>query len=458
MHVRRSLIVFMLMALAAPFAIFSMEFRQTETRAASRNIQYHTVRTGQLDVAILATGSVESVTVAQLNFQRPGRIAEIIVQPGDYVLAGDPLMRLESTTEALTLAAAQLDHALALLRKQQVVDPDNSDRVRVAEANLQSAWGAYIGLQNAVAPGDIQAAELRYQQALDAHARAVEARTTAQGGQPDEAYLLLDAQVGQASFQMEIVRLQLDSLRQGNSGQLGAAYARVIVAQRELDQAMAGPTTTDVERADIDIRRAELGVSNAQAELDRMTLVAPFDGIVSAVNREVGALSTGVLPPLELTDVAHLQVDVQVDEVDIRQAREGMLTRLRFDALPGLELTARLEQIGLVGTNDNGVISYPVRLLLDQSDPRVRVGMTADASIIVENRSDVLTVPNQYIRLDRDTDQAFVNRVASDGTFTEVEIQLGLQGADSSEVVSGLQAGDLIGIDLSSDRIDFGGG
>lgn len=458
MHVRRSLIVFIVAVLALPAALFGMEFRRTETVSASRTIQYQTVRTGQLDVAILATGSVESTTVAQLSFQRPGRIVEILVQPGDYVLAGDPLMRLNTQSEELALAAAQLDYALALLRKEQIANPDNSDRVRIAEAQLQSAWGSYIGLQNAVAPGDLQAAELRYQQAIDAHTRAIEARTTAQGGQPEEAYLLLDAQVGQASFQMEIARLQLDSLQRGNSGQLGAAYARVIVAQRELDQAIAGPTNTDIERADIDIRRAELGVTNAQSDLDKMILVAPFDGIVSAVNREVGALSTGLLPPVELTDVSRLQVDVQVDEVDIRQAREGMQARLRFDALPGLELNARVEQIGLVGTNDNGVISYPVRLLLADMDPRVRVGMTADSSIIVETRSDVLIVPNQYIRLDRDTGSAFVNLVASDGTFTEVEIELGLQGADSSEVISGLKAGDLIGIDLSSDSIAFGGG
>jgi len=145
-------------------------------------------------------------------------------------------MRLNTQSEELALAAAQLDYALALLRKEQITNPDNSDRVRIAEAQLQSAWGSYIGLQNAVAPGDLQAAELRYQQAIDAHTRAIEARTTAQGGQPEEAYLLLDAQVGQASFpqvgqasfQMEIARLQLDSLQRGNSGQLGAAYARVI--------------------------------------------------------------------------------------------------------------------------------------------------------------------------------------------------------------------------------------
>jgi HlyD family secretion protein len=79
--------------------------------------------------------------------------------------------------------------------------------------------------------------------------------------------------------------------------------------------------------------------------------------------------------------------------------------------------------------------------------------MTAEASVIVEQRDDVLTVPNLYIRLDRDQNKAFVNIARPDGTLEEVEVQLGLQGQDSSEVLSGMKPGDVVAIDLSSDRI-----
>jgi len=73
-------------------------------------------------------------------------------------------------------------------------------------------------------------------------------------------------------------------------------------------------------------------------------------------------------------------------------------------------------------------------------------------------KRDVLIVPNLYIRLDRELDKAFVNSVQPDGKLAEVEVKLGLQGQDSSEIVSGLNPGDVIAVDLSSDRISIFGG
>ncbi|MBZ0290873.1 MAG: efflux RND transporter periplasmic adaptor subunit, partial [Anaerolineae bacterium] len=261
------------------------------------------------------------------------------------------------------------------------------------------------------------------------------------------------AQVGQATFNAEIARLQLESLKNGNSGALNAAYARVIQAQRKLDQVKAGPTQAEVDKADIAIQQAQAELDQARIDLERTDLIAPFDGVVSALNIEVGALTTPAQPALELTDVNSLYVNVQVDEVDIRQIQEKMPAQVRLDALTGVEFPASVDQIALVGTNDNGIISYNVKVVLDATDPRLRIGMTADAAVIVEKREAVLVVPNLYIRLDRDLDKAFVNLVGADGKLQEVEVKLGLQGQDSSEIVSGLHAGDVIAVDLSSDRI-----
>jgi multidrug efflux pump subunit AcrA (membrane-fusion protein) len=121
-------------------------------------------------------------------------------------------------------------------------------------------------------------------------------------------------------------------------------------------------------------------------------------------------------------------------------------------------LAATLEQIALVPTNENGIVNYDVGVRLDQSDPRVRVGMTAEATAVVESRQDVLVVPNQYIRLDRVLDKAFVNLLNPDGTLTEVEVTLGLQGDDNSEILSGVSEGDVIAISLAGDAIPGLGG
>jgi HlyD family secretion protein len=128
---------------------------------------------------------------------------------------------------------------------------------------------------------------------------------------------------------------------------------------------------------------------------------------------------------------------------------------VQLDALPRVSLPALLEQIALVGRNDGGIVSYDVKVTLDSSDPRARVGMTAEATIVVEERKDVLLIPNLYIRLDRQTDQAYVNVLRDDGSVEEVEVTLGLRGQETSEVLSGLREGDLILIDLSSDNLSL---
>jgi HlyD family secretion protein len=459
MSVRRSLLVLTFLTFGLPLAVFGWQANRLQSvQGSSRNLQYYTVQLGDLNLAVTAIGTVEARMVANLSFTRPGQVVEVLVQPGDVVSEGEVLARLASEREQIAYEQAVLSLQLAELQKQQLLEPVDEADIRIAEANVNSAWGAYLGLQNAVAPEDIEAAQIQYERAQAAYQAAVDARTNADGGQTEQAYQLLDAQVGAASFNMEIARLQLEGLQNGNQGALNVAYARVLQAQRELERVQAGPTQAEIDRADLAIQQAQVTVDEAQKALDQLTLTAPFDGVVTTVNAEVGVFSAPGIPVIELTDLSSLYVEAQVDEIDVRQVREGMPAQVVFDALPGVELQAVLDQIALVGTNDTGIVSYDVEVTLNERDPRARVGMTAEASVIVEQRQDVILVPNQYIRLDRNTGQAFVNVTRADGSIEEIEVTLGLQGQDSSEVVDGLRVGDVIAIDLSSDSISFLGG
>ena len=149
---------------------------------------------------------------------------------------------------------------------------------------------------------------------------------------------------------------------------------------------------------------------------------------------------------------------VQVDEVDIHKIREGSSAKVKVDALPGVELPATIEAIALVGTNDNGIINYDVHVRLDANDPRVRAGMTSEASVAVDQKSNVLSVPNEYIRLDRLHDKAYVNVVDKNGHLEETEVTLGLQGDDTSEVISGIEKGDVLAVSLGGDSLAIFGG
>lgn len=458
MPVRRSLVLLGIVMLLTPLVAFSMQANQIQRARPARSLQFYTVGMGTVNVVVNAIGNIRAEATARLNFPQPGRIAEVLAQPDQFVTTGTVLARLASENEQIALERAQLTLTLAQLEKDDLMQPPDEGDLAIAQANLDSAWGAYLGIQNSISTEDIQRAQLRYEQAQAAQQAAIDARQRLSYGLPDEQYQLLDAQVGQASFDTEIARLQLEALQNANQGRLGAAYARVIQAQRDLERAQAGPTQAQIDQADLAIAQAQADVAQAQQALDRMAITAPFDGVVSQVNIEVGELSTAAFAAIELADVTPLRLTVQVDEIDIRRIQEGMPAAVRLDALPGVTLRAVIERIALVGSNNNGIISYDVEVRLDESDPRVRVGMTAEASVVVAQRVDVLVVPNEYIRLDRDRNKAFVNIVNSDGRLQEIEIALGLQGESSSEIVSGLKVGDVLAVDLGGDRFAILGG
>jgi len=220
---------------------------------------------------------------------------------------------------------------------------------------------------------------------------------------------------------------------------------------------LAGPTQAELTRSQALIDQARLDLEAAEEALARTRLTAPFDGVVTRINAEVGALVAPGLPVVEIADLDPLRLTLQVDEIDVRAIAEGMPAQIRFDALPDVRATGTIESVALVAENVDGIVNYAVRVRLDDADPRIRVGLTADAAFVVERREDALVVPNAFIRIDRRTGSAFVNQIAPGGELVEIPITLGLQGSDVSEVMSGLAEGDVIVVDLAADRLGLFG-
>jgi len=448
MSVRRTLFLQLLLIIGLPLAAF-WAARPSATSGLSeqqlRNLQIYQVQRGTVALTVSAIGSLTAKREATLSFLQSGRVSQVFVQRDDYVLAGDLLVKLDSTAQELAYEQALLALEQAEMALQTLLEP-NEDQIRLAEAAVASARGAYFSVGNAVRPEDITAAQMAYEQAQRTYNDAIAARDTAPPGQ----YEILAARAGEASFNMEIARLQLESLTSGAAtrAQSGAAYARLVQAERELERVLAGPSQVQIEAAQAQIDRAEAQVRQAELALQRTNLTAPFDGVIGALNVEVGTVVAPNLPVATLVDVSPLKLVVQVDEVDIRLVEVGLPVRVRLDALPDNLLEARVTRVADVGTASGGIVSYEVEIEMISDDPRARVGMTADATIIVQERTNALAVPNAYIRLDRFTGEAFVNVVQPDFTIREVPVRLGLQGQDMSEVVSGLSEGDLIALTL----------
>jgi len=125
--------------------------------------------------------------------------------------------------------------------------------------------------------------------------------------------------------------------------------------------------------------------------------------------------------------------------VDVNRVKAGQKAEVTLDALPDATLQGTVTQIAPAGVVSSGVVNYPVTVALDDSAAGVKTGMTASPNIIVEQRDNVLSVPNRAIR--SQGRQRFVT-VLFEGQQMQVPVQTGLSNDTSTEITSGLKEGD----------------
>jgi HlyD family secretion protein len=410
------------------------------TQAAS--LKKASIDTGDVRVTVSATGSLVAEQQSPLSFSQPGRVVEVLVQEGQHVEAGQVLARVEDTTQRANLDQAEFAWQAAQAALAKLLRPVDARDIKNAEADVKTAEATYSSMANSTSLETIQAYAAQYQQALVAARDAEAIRIEAGGlyGADSPGYQKALAQVGAANLSAEIARLRLQQAQNGHS--LLSATASIAYYQARLAQVKAGPSPIPIDAAQAQLALVQLQRDQARHQLDKTRLVAPFAGIVSTVNIEVGEVSSG--PALVLTDTSDLYVDVKVDERDIGKIAPGQPAELSLDALPGMPLTGKLQRIADLADPNAAVITYMVRIALDATLAPMRVGMTANATFLVAEARQVTRVPNSYLNLHRSPGQTTVNVANADGTFTEVPVELGVQGTDYSEVIEGLSAGDTV--------------
>jgi len=151
-------------------------------------------------------------------------------------------------------------------------------------------------------------------------------------------------------------------------------------AKTTLDNLIAPRQETLVQAA-AQLEEARLSLEQAKQNLSNALIVAPFNGVVTAVN-----VMAGGTPPagtaVEVADMRQMHVDVLVDETQITGVQVGQPAQFTIDALPGITVTGKVDAIDPAGTISQGVVNYNVRVVLDQTDAPLRLDMTANASIV----------------------------------------------------------------------------
>ncbi len=369
-----------------------------------------------LDVTetIEASGSLEAQPFASLAWKTNGVVQAVNVTPGDFVKAGDILVDLQPDSTSASIVSAQAD----LINAQKELDDLLSSGTDLAQATI-----------------DLKDAQEEYKSKLDyvnylnndsniPLSDTVVYVEKTRGGGYEYRYKTREYR-GPATEAM---------LTEANNN-LALAKGELEDAQRQYDRLSAGADSPDVIAA-----RAK--VDAAQATVNQLSIIAPFDGEVLSVNDHVGdVVGSGELS-VNLADMDHLYIETQVDESDIANVKLGNQAEVTLDAVSGVVLTGKVSAINPVGEVVSGLVKYTVRIDLDKVDNDVFLPLGTTANVVIQIKDSAATLAVPIIAIQNDSQGEYVWVIKQDGSTTRVDVLSGSIIGDLVAVTGNLKEGD----------------
>lgn len=226
---------------------------------------------------------------------------------------------------------------------------------------------------------------------------------------------------------------------QVNQARASATLSRANYSRaRELADRGAGTQRT-LDEAQAKLSSDEAQLALAQATLEKSSIHAPFDGIVGLRQVSLGDYVNPGQAIANIESVEQLKVDFRIPEIHAQLIASGQAIRVRLDAFPGASFDGRVYAIDpAIDPNGRAVI---LRARLPNTDKKLRPGMFARVTLIVEERPNAVLIPETALMpMGQDV---FVFRVV-DGKAVQTRLRTGLRRGGEVEILDGLKAGDSI--------------
>ncbi len=220
------------------------------------------------------------------------------------------------------------------------------------------------------------------------------------------------------------------------------AQLRVLEQGSNVESLVEGLEVSDQDRLEIEKETREAIAS--------MTLIAPISGIVLSRDTDKGSAvipissAYGGTMIMTLADVSEKHFRGDVDEADIGKVHLGLPARIYVEAYPDEPFKAELTHISPRGREKEDIINFEIRAIVSDQENRLRVGMSADAELILEEHENVLVIPEGAVIYE--DGKTFVN-IQDDSVeegMRKVEITKGISDGLRTEVLSGLEEGQVV--------------
>ncbi len=476
-----------------------------------------TVARGSIADVVIMAGQVTAPNARTLTMGTiGGRVVEIVTSPGQEVGQDQALVRLDTRELERELREAQADLTAAEAALAEAQQQAGDIELSVAEAEL-----AHAEAQLADAELDLTLAEqLGLSQLEESVADAEVALQAARDQLKMQEIGANQSTIRSLEYDIAFYQRTLRDLPEGDERRSGVEK-ELYELERELSRARAAREETlrvareDIEKkeqalskAQTDLARARSGeedptnaprlayqqalanfeqakegveelreggesealraartayeaalaeVEGVQADLNAATLRAPFEGVVLAVYVQEDYRVQPSDPILFLADPRELRVMAQVTEIDVPKLAVGQEVRITFDAYPGQLYRGEVLSLPMRGQGQGGLSYYQVETSLQAEGAEIRLGMLANARVVIGERQGVLTIPAAAL-VYRTPEEVVVMVRGADGRAREQQVEIGLNDGILAEVLSGLSEGQTVLVPLVPPGEPFGPG
>ena len=352
-----------------------------------------------MTTTVLTTGRAELAGEQEVTATIAGRVAAVLVQPGDRVTNGQALIRLEA--------------------------PDLANKVREAEAAVEVARANLAKAMEGARPEEVAAAQIARDQARvnleEAQKKLERTRELAAAGAVPAADL--------EAVQNEVARQKL----------------QVEEAEAKLQALTSGPRPGDIAYLEAQLHQAELAATAAREQLAGTTLVAPIKGTVLEVTARVGQWVTPGTTLLRVGDPVTIQIRANVAEADSGNLQPGQVVAITGRAFWGTTYQGKVARVAPAAvtrqSQQSSETTVEAVIALAGPAPLLKPGYSVDLKVTTASKPQTLTVPFEAVQEEKG--QRYVYRIV-DGKAQKVVVQTGLENELYIEVTAGLQAGDQV--------------
>jgi multidrug efflux pump subunit AcrA (membrane-fusion protein) len=449
-------------------AITSLGAGSSSSSAATKRTA--TVGKGIVQSTVSGNGTLEPAQKVELGFGASGEVTAIRVKVGQKVSKGEVLAEVDSSSARASLASAEAQ----LIEAEEAVETAEEAEEESEEVAYEGgARTVFVGLMSEDGTGAAKADEAEKKAAAEKEAaeKAAEEAEEEKTNKKEET----SAKGDESKSGAEEPEKPEASEEAAASGANQDAVAESEGSEPTEGASGGGSETGGNETgatggislptADANLLSAELSVKSARQEVRETTLRAPISGTIASISGSVGETvsggsgtgnSEGSSPSatgaeegggsesfMVLAQLQRLKMEVSFSEADIGKVREGQTATVAIDSMEGTELAGKVTKVSVLPSegSSSSVVEYPAMILLTQSAKGLRAGMSASAEVVVEQMKNALTVPSEAISQAAGGKTVTVEEEGKEVTKT---VTTGLAGDETTEVMSGVKAGQTL--------------